>query len=146
MKTTIRALFSHIRREARGDAKAPQTAGDFKRTIEKVEKAPYGSTPSKKKPKKKIREREGESLPCPRRVQPLSSQCVAADDGGAPSISTAIFLEGRHPHFSTYPSISHGSTNVVTEAPLWLARCYYALNWTYEAENVMRLVKKEKTS
>ncbi len=42
-------------------------------------------------------------------------------------------------HFSTEP-------DVVTEAQLWMARAYLELDWIYEAENILKKIKKESVS
>ncbi|MDE7397005.1 MAG: tetratricopeptide repeat protein, partial [Muribaculum sp.] len=39
-------------------------------------------------------------------------------------------------HFSWLP-------NTVTEAKLWQARCYTAMGWDYEAENILKKISKE---
>lgn len=36
--------------------------------------------------------------------------------------------------------------NVVIEAELWMARAYLELDWVYEAENILKNIKKEKVS
>ncbi len=133
-----RTLLTHPA-EARGDAKLPQPAGDFKRTIEKMQKAIQLHS-IKKKPKKKSGS--------------VKEKAFRARDEFNPFLHNAWLMMGRAQYLngdflgaaSTFLYISKHFTwlpNVVTEARLWQARCYCALDWTYEAENVMRLVKEK---
>ncbi|MBD5357469.1 MAG: tetratricopeptide repeat protein [Bacteroides sp.] len=125
--------------EARADNKFPQPSGDFKRTIEKMQKAIQLHS-IKKKPTK--------------RSNNAKDKAFRARDEFNPFLHNAWLMMGRAQYFSgdflaaasTFLYISKHFTwlpNVVTEARLWQARCYCALDWNYEAENILRLVKEK---
>ncbi len=125
--------------EARGDDKLPQPTGDFKRTIEKMQKAIQLHS-IKKKPAK--------------RTNNPKDKAFRAREEFNPFLHNAWLMMGRAQYLngdfldaaSTFLYISKHFTwlsNVVTEAKLWQARCYCALDWNYEAENVLRLVKEK---
>lgn len=123
--------------EAFNDPKLPQPTGDFKRTIEKMQKAIQLHSIKKKPPKKGnsqkeklFRERE--------EFNPFlynawltmgKGQYFSGDFTGA--ASTFFYISK---HFKWLP-------DVVTEALLWQARSYIAMEWDYEAENVLHQVK-----
>ena len=123
--------------EAFNDPKLPQPSGDFKRTIEKMQKAIQLHS-IKKKPVKKgssakekqFRERE-EFNPFLHNawITMGKAQFYSGDFTGAASTFSYISK-----HFKWLPDI-------VTEALLWQARSYVAMNWDYEAENVLHQVK-----
>ncbi|MCM1475452.1 MAG: tetratricopeptide repeat protein [Muribaculaceae bacterium] len=131
-----RLLLTHPA-EARADSKYPQPSGDFKRTIEKMQKAIQLHSIKKKPPKKsgskkekEFRERE-EFNPFLHNAWLTmgKAQYFSGDFLGA--ASTFLYISK---HFKWLPQVT-------TEARLWQARCYCALDWDYEAENVLHLVK-----
>ncbi|MDE5795993.1 MAG: tetratricopeptide repeat protein, partial [Muribaculaceae bacterium] len=131
-----RMLLTHPA-EARGDAKLPQPSGDFKRTIEKMQKAIQLHS-IKKKPAKKSGSAKEKAFRAREEFNPFlhnawltmgKAQFMNGDFLGA--ASTFFYIAK---HFTWLPE-------VVTEARLWQARSYCALDWTYEAENILHLVK-----
>ncbi|MDE6010806.1 MAG: tetratricopeptide repeat protein [Muribaculaceae bacterium] len=134
-----RTLLTHPA-EAKADPKMPQPTGDFKRTIEKMQKAIQLHSITKKPAKKGSSAKE---------------KAFRARDEFNPFIHNAWLEMGRAQYMngdylgaaSTFFYISKHFTwlpDVVTEARLWQARCYCALDWDYEAENVLRLVKEKQ--
>lgn len=126
--------------EARGDKKLPQPSGDFKRTIEKMQKAIQLHS-IKKKPLK--------------RSNSAKDKAFRAREEYNPFLHNAWLMLGRAQYLngdflaaaSTFFYISKHFTwlpNVVTEARLWQARCYCALDWNYEAENILRVIKEKE--
>ena len=133
-----RTLLTHPA-EARADAKLPQPTGDFKRTIEKMQKAIQLHSITKK-PAKRTSSQKEKAFRAREEFNPFlhnawlmmgRAQYLNGDFLGAAS----TFLYTAR-HFKWMPE-------VVTEARLWQARCYCALDWLYEAENTMRLVKEK---
>ncbi|MCH5214961.1 MAG: tetratricopeptide repeat protein [Muribaculaceae bacterium] len=123
--------------EAFTDTKMPQPTGDFKRTIEKMQKAIQLHSIKKKPAKrgssvkeKQFRERE-EFNPFLHNAWMTmgKAQYFSGDFSGA---AATFFYIARH--FKWLPDI-------VTEALLWQARSYVAMDWAYEAENVLHQVK-----
>ena len=134
-----RTLLTHPA-EARADQKMPQPTGDFNRTIEKMQKAIQLHS-IKKKPAKK--------------TSSAKEKAFRARDEFNPFLHNAWMMMGKAQYFngdflgaaSTFLYISRHFTwlpETVTEARLWQARCYCALDWDYEAENVLRLVKEKQ--
>lgn len=126
--------------DARSDNKLPQPSGDFKRTIEKMQKAIQLHSIKKKPPKKNSSAKE---------------KAFRARDEYNPFLHNAWLMMGRAQYLngdflgaaSTFFYISKHFTwlpAVVTEARLWQARSYCALDWDYEAENVLHLVKEDQ--
>ena len=133
-----RTLLTHPA-EARADKKAPQPSGDFKRTIEKMQKAIQLHSIKKKPPKKGSSKKEKE-FRAREEFNPFlhnawlmmgKAQYLNGDFLGA--ASTFFYITK---HFRWLP-------DVVTEARLWQARSYCALDWDYEAENALNLVKEK---
>lgn len=125
--------------EARADTKMPQPAGDFKRTIEKMQKAIQLHSISKK-PAKKSGSKKEKEFRAREEFNPFlhnawlmmaEAQYLGGDFLGA--ASTFLYISK---HFFWLPE-------VVTQARLWQARSYCALDWNYEAENVLHLVKEK---
>lgn len=125
--------------EAKEEPKLPQPSGDFTRTIEKMQKAIQLHSISKKPA---------------RRTSSAKEKAFRAREEFNPFLHNAWLMLGRAQYFngdfigaaSTFLYISkHFSwlPNVVTEARLWQARAYCALDWAYEAENVLHLVKEK---
>jgi len=119
--------------EARADTKLPQPQGDFKRTIEKMQKAIQLHS-IKKKPRKKGSSEKEKKFRAREEFNPFlhnawlmlgKAQFLNGDFLGA--ASTFFYISK---HFKWLP-------DVVTEALLWQARSYCALSWNYEAENIL---------
>lgn len=126
--------------DARADNKMPQPSGDFKRTIEKMQKAIQLHSIKKKPAKKNSSEKE---------------KAFRARDEFNPFIHNAWMMMGKSQYLngdflgaaSTFFYITKHFTwlpETVTEARLWQARAYCALDWDYEAENVLHQVKEKQ--
>jgi len=133
-----RLLLTHPA-EARADQKYPQPTGDFKRTIEKMQKAIQLHS-IKKKPSR------GKGTP--------KEKAFRARDEFNPFLHNAWMMMGKG-QFNNGDFLGAASTffyvakhfvwlpNTVTEALLWQARSYCAMDWNYEAENILHKVKKK---
>lgn len=126
--------------EAKGNTKLPQPKGDFKRTIEKMQKAIQLHS-IKKKPKKKGNSAKDKEFRKRDEFNPFlhnawlmmgKAQFLNGDFTGA--ASTFFYISK---HFKWLP-------DVVTEALLWQARSYCALDWNYEAENILVHIKPKQ--
>ena len=126
--------------EAREDKKMPQPTGDFKRTIEKMQKSIQLHSITKK-PKK--------------RSSSPKDKAFRAREEFNPFLHNAWLMMGRAQYFngdflgaaSTFFYISRHFTwlpEVVDEAKLWQVRSYLALDWLYEAENILTHIHREK--
>lgn len=126
--------------EARADQKRPQPSGDFKRTIEKMQKAIQLHSISKK-PK--------------RRSSSLKDKAFRAREEFNPFLHNAWLMMGRAQYYngdflgaaSTFFYIQRHfkwKPEVVAEAQLWQALAYCALDWTFEADNILVHVKRDK--
>ena len=125
--------------EARADSKMTQPTGDFKRTIEKMEKAIQLHSITKK--------------PAKRSNSPEDKAFRARDEFN-PFLHNAWLMLGKAQYFdgdflkaaATFLYITRHFTwlpDVVTEARLWQARSFCAMGWIYETENAMHLVKEK---
>ena len=123
--------------EAFNDPKLPQPSGDFKRTLEKMQKAIQLHS-IKKKPAKKGNSKKEKDFRAREEFNPFlhnawltmgKGQYYSGDFTGA---AATFFYISKH--FQWLP-------DVVTEAMLWQARSYVAMGWDYEAENVLHQVK-----
>ena len=125
--------------EAYSDPKLPQPSGDFTRTIEKMQKAIQLHSITRKPAK---------------RTSSAKDKAFRAREEFNPFLHNAWLMMGRAQYFNgdflgaaaTFLYISKHFTwlpEVVTEARLWQARCYCALDWDYETENVLHLVKEK---
>lgn len=134
-------IFMHPA-EAYADEKAAQPSGDFKRSIEKAQKA-IQIRSIKKRPQRKAGKRSPEYKKWLKREEynPFlhnawlmmgRSQYMGGDFLGA--ASTFFYISK---HFWWLPA-------TVTEAKLWQARSYIAIDWLFEAENLLRPIKKEE--
>ena len=134
-----RLLLTHPA-DARADESMPKPAGDFKRTIEKMQKAIQLHSIKKK--------------PAKRSGSPKDKAFRARDEFN-PFLHNAWLMLGKGQYFNgdfmgaaaTFMYISRHFTwlpDVVTEALLWQARSYAALDWTYEAENVLSHIKEKE--
>jgi tetratricopeptide (TPR) repeat protein len=126
--------------EARANEKLPQPSGDFKRTIEKMQKSIQLHS-IKKKPAKKGNSQKEKEFRNREEFNPFlhnawlmmgRAQYLNGDFLGA---AATFFYIARH--FKWKPE-------VVTEALLWQARCYCALDWNYEAENILVHIKEKQ--
>ena len=133
-----RMLLTHPA-DARADESMPKPKGDFKRTIEKMQKAIQLHSIKKKPPKKSGSAKEKE---------------FRARDEFNPFLHNAWLMLGKGQYFNgdfmgaaaTFMYISRHFVwlpEVVTESLLWQARCYAALDWTYEAENILVKIKEK---
>ncbi|MDE6632408.1 MAG: tetratricopeptide repeat protein, partial [Muribaculaceae bacterium] len=133
-----RMLLTHPA-DARADETMPRPKGDFKRTIEKMQKAIQLHSIKKKPPKKSGSAKE---------------KAFRARDEFNPFLHNAWIMLGKGQYFNgdfmgaaaTFMYISRHFVwlpEVVTEAMLWQARCYAALDWTYEAENILVKIKEK---
>lgn len=133
-----RMLLTHPA-DARADETLPKPTGDFKRTIEKMQKAIQLHS-IKKKPAK--------------RSSSPKDKAFRARDEFNPFLHNAWLMLGKGQYFNgdfmgaaaTFMYISRHFTwlpEVVTEALLWQARAYAALDWTYEAENILTHIKEK---
>lgn len=133
-----RMLLTHPA-DAHADETMPRPTGDFKRTIEKMQKAIQLHSIKKKPPKKSGSAKE---------------KAFRARDEFNPFLHNAWLMLGKGQYFNgdfmgaaaTFMYISRHFTwlpEVVTEAMLWQARSYAALDWTYEAENILNKIKEK---
>ncbi|MDE7406946.1 MAG: tetratricopeptide repeat protein, partial [Muribaculaceae bacterium] len=134
-------LFTHPA-EAHGAKQAPQPSGDFTRSIEKAQKAIQLHS-IKKRPKRK----QGKGS------DPAYKAWLKRDEYN-PFLHNAWMMMGRSQYMggdfmgaaSTFYYISKHFTwlpATVTEAKLWQARSYIALDWLFEAETVLSQVKEK---
>ena len=123
--------------EAYNDPKQPQPGGDFNRTLEKMQKAIQLHS-IKKKPQKRGNSQKEKDFRAREEFNPFlhnawltmgKAQFFSGDFTG--SAATFFYISK---HFKWLP-------DVVTEALLWQARAYVAMDWDYEAENVLHQVK-----
>lgn len=136
-----RMLLTHPA-DAIGDETRTQPTGSFNRTIEKMQKAIQLHS-IKKKPAK--------------RAKTAKEKAFRAREEFNPFLHNAWLMLGKGQYFNgdfmgaaaTFMYITRHFTwlpEVVTEAALWQARCYAALDWTYEAENVLAKIKESDLS
>lgn len=126
--------------EARANEKLPQPAGNFTRTIEKMQKAIQLHS-IKKKPQKRTSTAKDKAFRAREEFNPFlhnawmklgKAQFMNGDFLGAAS---TFFYISRH--FKWLP-------DAVTEALLWQARSYCAMDWNYEAENILTHIKEKQ--
>lgn len=127
---------------ARANPKAPQPSGNFDRSIEKAQKA-IQLRSIKKKPKKQAGKSSDPAYKAWMKREEYNpflhnawlmmgrGQYLNGDFLGAAS---TFFYVSRH--FSWLP-------NTVTEARLWEARSYLAMDWLFEAETILRRIKPD---
>lgn len=126
--------------EARFDNKLPQPSGDFKRTIEKMQKAIQLHS-IKKKPAKKTASPKEKAFRARDEFNPflhnawLTMAKAQYYNGDFPGAAATFMYISRH--FTWLP-------DVVTEARLWQTLSYCAMDWIYEAENTLHLVKEKQ--
>lgn len=126
--------------EALSDPKMPKPSGDFKRTIEKMQKAIQLHSITKK-PKKRTSSPKDKAFRAREEFNPFlhnawlmmgRAQYLNGDFLGAAS---TFFYISRH--FKWLPE-------VVDEAKLWQVRSYLAMDWLYEAENILAHIHRDK--
>ncbi len=125
--------------EAYADEKAPRPTGDFKRTIEKMQKAIQLHS-IKKKPAKKSGSAKEKAFRARDEFNPFLHNAwmtmgLAQFYGGdfLAAASTFLYISKHFPWLS----------DVTTEAKIWQARCYCAMDWLYEAENILVHIKEK---
>lgn len=137
-----RLLFMHPA-EAYTDEKAPQPSGDFKRSIEKAQKAIQLRSIKRRPARKPGKSNDPEYKKWLKREEynPFlhnawmmmgRSQYMNGDFLGA---SATFFYVAKH---FTWLSVT------VTEAKLWQARCYCAIDWLFEAESILGKIKDKE--
>lgn len=133
-----RRLFTHPA-EARNNPKSPQPSGDFKRTIEKMQKSIQLHSITKKPTKRGASAKEKE-FRSRTEFNPFlhnawllmaESQYLNGDFTGAAATFSYIAK-----NFTWLPE-------VVTQARIYEALSYAALDWVYEAENALHPVKEK---
>lgn len=133
-----RFLLTHPA-EARADQKLPQPTGDFNRTIEKMQKAIQLHS-IKKKPARRNSSPKDKAFRARDEFNPFlhnawlklgEGQYLNGDFMGA---AATFFYISKH--FTWLP-------DVVTEARIRTALAYLAMDWNYEAENALHLVKEK---
>lgn len=126
--------------EAFNDPKAPRPEGDFKRSIEKAQKAIQVRS-IKKRPKRKA----GKSN------DPEYKKWLKREEYN-PFLHNAWMMMARSQYFggdflgaaATFYYVSRHFwwlPNTVTEAKLWQARSYIAIDWLFEAETILNSIK-----
>ena len=135
-------LFMHPV-EAYGHPKSPQPSGSFDRSIEKAQKAIQLHS-IKKRPAKK-----------PGRNSDPAYKAWLKRSEYNPFLHNAWMLMGESQYYkgdfagaaATFYYISKNFSwlpDVVTSALLWQARSYCAMDWLYEAENILVRVKEDQ--
>lgn len=125
--------------EARADKNRPQPTGDFKRTIEKMQKSIQLHS-IKKKPAKKGSSAKEKAFRAREEFNPFLHNAwitmgkAQYNNGDFTGAAATFFYISKH--FKWLPK-------VVTEARLRMALSYLALDWNYEAENALHLVKEK---
>lgn len=128
--------------EAYSNPKAPQPQGSFTRSIEKAQKAIQLHS-IKKKPRRK-----------PGKSNDAEYKKWLKRDEYNPFLHNAWMLMGKSQYnngdflgaASTFYYIAKHFTwlpNTVTEAKLWQARSYCAMDWLFEAETILTRIKAE---
>ncbi len=129
--------------EARQNEKAPQPTGDFTRSIEKAQKAIQVRS-IKAKPKRK-----------PGHASDPEYKAWMKRDEYNPFLHNAWMMMGRSQFLNgdflgsaaTFFYISKHFTwlpDVITEAKLWQARSYVAIDWLFEAETILTRIKPDR--
>lgn len=129
--------------EARTNDKAPQPQGDFKRSIEKAQKA-IQLRSIKRRPARK-----------PGKGNDPKYKAWLKRDEYNPFLHNAWMMMGRSQYMngdflgaaSTFFYVSKHFTWLpitVTEAKLWQARSYCAVDWLFEAESILSRIKEKE--
>lgn len=137
-----RLVFTHPA-EARANPEVPQPTGDFTRSIEKAQKAIQVRS-IKKKPAKK-----------PGRSSDPEYKAWMKRDEYNPFLHNAWMMMGRS-QFNNGDFLGAASTffyvtkhftwlpQTVTEAKIWQARSYCAIDWLFEAEMILTRIKPDE--
>lgn len=137
-----RLVFTHPA-EARANPEVPQPTGDFTRSIEKAQKAIQVRS-IKKKPAKKAG----------RSSDPEYKAWMKRDEYN-PFLHNAWMMMGRS-QFNNGDFLGAASTffyvtkhftwlpQTVTEAKIWQARSYCAIDWLFEAEMILTRIKPDE--
>ena len=129
--------------QAYANPKDPQPTGSFDRTIEKCQKAIQLHS-IKKRPKRNSKKMS----------DPKYREYLKRDEYN-PFIHNAWSLMGKAQYYkgdflgaaATFLYISRHFTwlpDLVAESRLWQARCYIALGWLYEAEDILLKINNDK--
>lgn len=129
--------------QAYANPKDPQPTGSFDRTIEKCQKAIQLHS-IKKKPRRNSKKMS----------DPKYRDYLKRDEFN-PYIHNAWRLMGQAQYYkgefleaaATFLYISRHFTwmpDLVAESKLWQARCYIALGWLYEAEDILQKINNDK--
>lgn len=134
-------LFMHPA-EARVNEKAPQPEGDFKRSIEKAQKA-IQLRSIKKRPRRKAGKsndpeykawlKREEYNPFLHNAWMMMARSQYMNSDFLAAASTFFYISK---HFTWLPA-------TVTEAKLWQARSYIAVDWLFEAESILSRIKEK---
>ncbi|MDE6370582.1 MAG: tetratricopeptide repeat protein [Duncaniella sp.] len=129
--------------EAYGVTSLPKPSGSFTRSIEKAQKAIQLHS-IKKRPKRKSGKgndpeykkwlKREEYNPFLHNAWMLMARSQYHDGDYLGAASTFYYVSR---HFTWLPA-------TVTEAQLWQARCYCAMDWLYEAEVILRRIKEDQ--
>lgn len=128
--------------EAKNHPRSPQPSGNFDRSIEKAQKAIQLHS-IKKRPRKKPGHQTAEQKAWLKRseynpflhnawMMMARSQYFNGDFAGAAATFHYVVK-----HFTWLPA-------TVTEAELWMARSYVAMDWLFEAETILKRIKPEQ--
>lgn len=129
--------------QAYANPKDPQPSGSFDRTIEKCQKAIQLHS-IKKRPKRNSKKMS----------DPKYREYMKRDEYN-PFIHNAWRLMGKAQYYkgdflgaaATFLYISRHFTwmpDLVAESRIWQARCYIAMGWLYEAEDILLKINNEK--
>lgn len=138
---TLTRIYMHPA-EAYNNPKATKPTGSFDRTIEKCQKAIQLHS-IKKKPRRD-----------PKKMSDPKYREYVNRDEYNPFIHNAWRLMGKAQYYkgdflsaaATFVYITRHFTwkpDLVAESKLWLARCYLAMDWVYEAEDVLNKINND---
>lgn len=137
-----RLVFTHPA-EARADQHAPQPSGDFTRSIEKAQKAIQVRS-IKKKPARKAGKasdpeykawmKRDEYNPFLHNAWMMMGRSLFLNGDFLGAASTFFYITK---HFTWLPQ-------TVTEAKIWQARSYCAIDWLFEAEMILTRIKPDE--
>lgn len=137
-----RLVFTHPA-EARADLHAPQPSGDFTRSIEKAQKAIQ------------VRSIKKRPAPKPGKASDPEYKAWMKRDEYNPFLHNAWMMMGRS-QFLNGDFLGAASTffyitkhfawlpETVTEAKIWQARSYCAIDWLFEAEMILTRIKPDE--
>ncbi|MBQ3606300.1 MAG: tetratricopeptide repeat protein [Muribaculaceae bacterium] len=134
-------LFMHPI-EAKNNPKSPQPSGSFDRSIEKAQKAIQLRSITKR-PKKKSGKQSAEYKEWLKREEYNPFLHNAWMMMGRSQFFNGDFLGAASTFFYTSKHL-RWLPETVTEAQLWQARSYCALDWLFETENIIIKIKDEQ--